>query len=392
MSMNQHSFHEPSLEESPNDSNPMGLPPQMPLRNLDSEVENIETFFLLARTQPAQERDGLKELEAGFQEFVTTGDLKALRKPIELHLQPSDIRILRNIDLIQNELSHAPREISDYYQQLIQGTQPGPHDFHSSHDAQMPTEKIVDYTESYRLRYKLSLEGCEMDSLEQIEALCQHPDAVLGNGLHCLKFIGTNDQPLDLISTFPALIVAYSLIPQVPGQVKELEEKFNQDLGRWKTLSTRNQPDLSGLFEGAIGAAFAVKFFPKAANLYMPGNEVIPAGVANMYPFDPNVFAQLQSVAFDFFLQASSTIQEMYDQSPDLDATFENTVDDAFGASEDDQAAGEHDSSISMGSPVEDGMYYQMPDDDADDSWAPYMQPDVPLDPSQAAMGFFVGW
>ncbi|KAG7418014.1 hypothetical protein ACKAV7_003270 [Fusarium commune] len=317
MNMHQYPFYEPPQEESPDGSGPMSLSPQLPLRDLDSELENIEEFFLLGLSQPAQERDGLKKLEADFKESAKTGDLQALQKLINPHLQPPDVRILHNIDFIQNELSLAPKEISDYYQQLIQRTQPGPHDFHSSPDAQMPTDKIVDYTESYRLRY---------DSAR--------------NFIKRLRL--------------------------VPGQVKELEEKFNEDLGRWKTLSTQNQQDPFGLLEEVVGAAFALKSFPRAAPLYVPGNEGIPPGVANMHPFNPNVFAQLQSVAFDFFLQASSAIQEMYDQGPDLDAP-QNTIDNLFGASEDYQAPDQHDSSISMGTPVEDSMYYQMPDEDADD-------------------------
>ncbi|KAI8412756.1 hypothetical protein FOFC_06024 [Fusarium oxysporum] len=268
----------------------------------------------------------------------------------------------------------------------------------------MPTDKIVDYTESYRLRYnsarnfikriklvcwrlqkfltkELSVTGCEKHRLRTTQGLFRHPKVVLGNGLHYLRLIGTNYQPLDLISAFSALIVASSLIHQAPGQVKELEQKFNEDLGRWKTLSAQNQPDPFGLFEEVVGAAFALKTFPRAAPLYVPGNEGLPPRVANMHPFNPNVFAQLQSVAFDFFLQASSgkssmpclSIQEIYDHGPDLDAS-ENTIDNLFGASEDHQAPDQHDSGISMGTSVEDSMYYQMPDEGADDPWAPFMQ------------------
>ncbi|RKK74700.1 hypothetical protein BFJ69_g8267 [Fusarium oxysporum] len=169
----------------------------MPLRDLDSEAKNIEKLFLLGLSQPAQERDGLKELEANSKESAKTGDLQALQTLTNPHLQPPDIKILHNIDFIQNELSLASKEISDYYQ-------------------------------------------------------------------------------------------------------------FNEDLGRWKTLSAQNQPDPFGLFEEVVGAAFALKTFPRAAPLYVPGNEGLPPRVANMHPFNPNVFAQLQSVAFDFFLQASS--------------------------------------------------------------------------------------
>ncbi|KAJ4101467.1 hypothetical protein NW756_001888 [Fusarium oxysporum] len=195
----------------------------------------------------------------------------------------------------------------------------------------MPTDKIVDYTESYRLRYnsarnfikriklvcwrlqkfltkELSVTGCEKHRLRTTQGLFRHPKVVLGNGLHYLRLIGTNYQPLDLISAFSALIVASSLIHQAPGQVKELEQKFNEDLGRWKTLSAQNQPDPFGLFEEVVGAAFALKTFPRAA------------------PF------------------------------------------------EDHQAPDQHDSGISMGTSVEDSMYYQMPDEGADDPWAPFMQ------------------
>ncbi|RKK79336.1 hypothetical protein BFJ68_g16231 [Fusarium oxysporum] len=256
--MNRHQcpLHEPP-QESPDGSSPMSLFPQMPLRDLDSEIENIEKFFLLGLSQPAQERDGLKELEAYFKESAKTGDLQALQTLTNPHLQPPDIKILHSIDFIQNELSLASQEISGYYQSLIQRTQPGPHDFHSSPYPQMPTDKIVDYTESYRLRYNSAR-----------------------------NFI--------------------KRIKLAPGQVKELEQKFNEDLGRWKTLSAQNQPDPFGLFQEVVGAAFALKSFPRAQPLSVPGNEGLPPRVANMHPFNPNVFAQPQYVAFDFFLQASS--------------------------------------------------------------------------------------
>lgn len=94
----------------------MSLFPQMPLRDLDSEIENIEKFFLLGLSQPAQERDGLKELEANFKESAKTGDLQALQTLTSPHLQPPDIKILHSIDFIQNEFSLASKEISDYYQ------------------------------------------------------------------------------------------------------------------------------------------------------------------------------------------------------------------------------------------------------------------------------------
>ncbi|KAJ0142792.1 putative oxidoreductase DltE [Fusarium oxysporum f. sp. albedinis] len=361
--MNRHQcpLHEPP-QESPDGSSPMSLFPQMPLRDLDSEIENIEKFFLLGLSQPAQERDGLKELEANFKESAKTGDLQALQTLTNPHLQPPDIK----------------------------RTQPGPHDFHSSPYPQMPTDKIVDYTESYRLRYnsarnfikriKLvcrrlqkfltkepSVTGCEKHRLRTTQGLFRHPKVVLGNGLHYLRLTGTNYQPLDLISAFSALIVASSLIHQAPGQVKELEQKFNEDLGRWKTLSAQNQPDPFGLFQEVVGAAFALKSFPRAAPLYVSGNEGLPPRVANMHPSNPNVFAQLQSTKNDI------AIQEIYDQGPDLDA-FENTIDNLFGASEDHQAPDQHDSGISMGTSVEDSMYYQMPDEGADDPWAPVMQ------------------
>ncbi|ENH65237.1 hypothetical protein FOC1_g10005767 [Fusarium oxysporum f. sp. cubense race 1] len=278
--MNRHQcpLHEPP-QESPDGSSPMSLFPQMPLRDLDSEIENIEKFFLLGLSQPAQERDGLKELEANFKKSAKTGDLQALQTLTNPHLQPPDIKILHSIDFIQNELSLASKEISDYYQR----------------------------------------------------------------------------------------------------QAKS--KSWNRNLGRWKTLSAQNQPDPFGLFEEVVGAAFALKTFPRAAPLYVPGNEGLPPRVANMHPFNPNVFAQLQSVAFDFFLQASSgkssmpclSIQEIYDHGPDLDAS-ENTIDNLFGASEDHQAPDQHDSGISMGTSVEDSMYYQMPDEGADDPWAPFMQ------------------
>lgn len=247
--MNRHQcpLHEPP-QESPDGSSPMSLFPQMPLRDLDSEIENIEKFFLLGLSQPAQERDGLKELEANFKESAKTGDLQALQTLTNPHLQPPDIKILHSIDFIQNELSLASQEISGYYQSLIQRTQPGPHDFHSSPYPQMPTDKIVDYTESYRLRYnsarnfikriklvcrrlqkfltkELSVTGCEKHRLRTTQGLFRHPKVVLGNGLHYLRLTGTNYQPLDLISAFSALIVASSLIHQAPGQVKELEQK-----------------------------------------------------------------------------------------------------------------------------------------------------------------------
>ncbi|EMT66302.1 hypothetical protein FOC4_g10006703 [Fusarium odoratissimum] len=192
--MNRHQY---PLKESPDGSSPISLFPQMPLRDLDSEVENIEKLFLLGLSQPAQERDGLKELEANFKES---------RRQATYRL-----------------LSLAPKEISDYYQQLIQRTQ------------------------------------------------------------------------------------------------------FNEDLGRWKTLSTQNQPDPFGLFQEVVGAAFALK------------------SSQGLRP----------------------SIQEIYDRGPDLDAS-ENTIDNLFGASEDHQAPDQHDSGISMGTSVEDSMYYQMPDEGAD--------------------------
>uniref|UniRef100_A0A0D2XK28 Uncharacterized protein n=1 Tax=Fusarium oxysporum (strain Fo5176) TaxID=660025 RepID=A0A0D2XK28_FUSOF len=205
--MNRHQcpLHEPP-QESPDGSSPMSLFPQMPLRDLDSEIENIEKFFLLGLSRPAQERDGLKELEANFKESAKTGDLQALQTLTNPHLQPPDIKILHSIDFIQNELSLASKEISDYYQR----------------------------------------------------------------------------------------------------QAKS--KSWNRNLGRWKTLSAQNQPDPFGLFQEVFGAAFALKSFPRAA------------------PF------------------------------------------------EDHQAPDQHDSGISMGTSVEDSMYYQMPDEGADDPWAPFMQ------------------
>jgi hypothetical protein len=248
MNMHGYFFDAPPQEESPDGSNPMDLSPQLPLRNLGAEVENIEKFFLLGLITPAPERNVLKELEVDFKERAKTGDLQALQNFIEPHLQTPDIRILHNIDFVQKELSHAPKEINDYYEQLIERTQPGPHDLHSPPDAQVPADKIVDYTESYRFRHDsarnfikrlrrvcrrlqdfcgktLTMTSCEMDRLEAIMRACQHPNIAFGNGLNYLRFIGTNDQPTGLISALPALIVAYSLIHQVPGQVKELEEK-----------------------------------------------------------------------------------------------------------------------------------------------------------------------
>ncbi|EXM33551.1 hypothetical protein FOTG_02183 [Fusarium oxysporum f. sp. vasinfectum 25433] len=294
--MNRHQcpLHEPP-QESPDGSSPMSLFPQMPLRDLDSEIENIEKFFLLGLSQPAQERDGLKELEANFKESAKTGDLQALQTLTNPHLQPPDIKILHSIDFIQNELSLASKEISDYYQLR----------YNSARNF-IKRIKLVYWRLQKFLTKELSVTGCEKHRLRTTQGLFRHPKVVLGNGVHYLRLIGTNYQPLDLISAFSALIVASSLIHQAPGQVKELEQKFNEDLGRWKTLSAQNQPDPFGLFEEVVGAAFALKTFPRAAPLYVPGNEGLPPRVANMHPFNPNVFAQLQSVAFDFFLQASS--------------------------------------------------------------------------------------
>ncbi|KAF4440194.1 hypothetical protein FACUT_3717 [Fusarium acutatum] len=391
MDIQQYPYQEPPQEESPDGANGMSLFPQMPLRDLDSELQNIQEFFSLGCNAPAQDRDNLKELEADFRESAKTGDLQALQELINPYLQPPEIRILHNIDFIQNELSNAPKEISDYYQQLIQCTQPGPHDLHASLEAQEPTDRIFEYTESHKSRYdsarnfirRLRLR-CEMDRLVEVKGRCQQPGVILQNGLQYLQSIGTNGQLVDLISALPALIVAYSLIHQVPGPVKELEERFNKDLGRWKVISVQNQPDPFSLFEGAAGAAFAVKSFPNDADLYAPGNEVI----ANMCPLNLNRTAQLQSVAFDFFLQASSVIQEMYAQGLDVDAP-QSTMENSVGASEDHQAPDQHDSGINMGTPVEDSMYSQMLDEDDDYSWAMYMQPGAHLEPkSQGSYGF----
>ncbi|EWZ00669.1 hypothetical protein FOYG_00487 [Fusarium oxysporum NRRL 32931] len=294
--MNRHQcpLHEPP-QESPDGSSPMSLFPQMPLRDLDSEIENIEKFFLLGLSQPAQERDGLKELEANFKESAKTGDLQALQTLTNPHLQPPDIKILHSIDFIQNELSLASKEISDYYQLR----------YNSARNFIKRIKLVCRRLQKF-LTKELSVTGCEKHRLRTTQGLFRHPKVVLGNGLHYLRLTGTNYQPLDLISAFSALIVASSLIHQAPGQVKELEQKFNEDLGRWKNLSVQNQPDPFGLFQEVVGAAFSLKSFPRAAPLYVPGNEGLPPRVANMHPFNPNVFAQLQSVAFGFFLQASS--------------------------------------------------------------------------------------
>ncbi|KAI3587625.1 hypothetical protein IWW34DRAFT_813216 [Fusarium oxysporum f. sp. albedinis] len=294
--MNRHQcpLHEPP-QESPDGSSPMSLFPQMPLRDLDSEIENIEKFFLLGLSQPAQERDGLKELEANFKESAKTGDLQALQTLTNPHLQPPDIKVLHSIDFIQNELSLASKEISDYYQLR----------YNSARNFIKRIKLVCRRLQKF-LTKEPSVTGCEKHRLRTTQGLFRHPKVVLGNGLHYLRLTGTNYQPLDLISAFSALIVASSLIHQAPGQVKELEQKFNEDLGRWKTLSAQNQPDPFGLFQEVVGAAFALKSFPRAAPLYVSGNEGLPPRVANMHPSNPNVFAQLQSVAFDFFLQASS--------------------------------------------------------------------------------------
>ncbi|KAM0078609.1 hypothetical protein ACKRZS_009332 [Fusarium odoratissimum] len=297
MNRHQYPLDEPP-QESPDGSSPISLFPQMPLRDLDSDVENIEKLFLLGLSQPAQERDGLKELEANFKESAKTGDLQALQTLTNPHLQPPDIKILHNIDFIQNELSLAPKEISDYYQQLIQRTQPGPHDFHSSPYPQMPTDKIVDYTESYRLRYNSAR-----------------------------NFI--------------------KRIKLAPGQVKELEQKFNEDLGRWKTLSAQNQPDPFGLFQEVVGAAFALKSSQGLRPYTCQKTKGFLLGLQTCTRSTP------------------TSIREIYDRGPDLDAS-ENTIDNLFGASEDHQASDQHDSGISMGTSVEDSMYYQMPDEGAD--------------------------
>ncbi|KAF4498357.1 hypothetical protein FAGAP_5482 [Fusarium agapanthi] len=398
MDIQQYHYHDPPQEESPDGSNLMSLFPQMPLRDLHFELENITEFFSLACTAPAEDRDNLKDLEDDFRESMKRGDLQALQELINPYLQPPNIRILHNIDFIQNELSDAPKEISDYYQHLIQRTKPGPHDLQVPPKAKAQTNKIntiLEYTNSYDSRYdsarnfikRLRLR-CEMDRLGEVMELCLQPGDALENGLQYLQSIGTNDQPVDLISALPALIVAYSLIHQVPGQDKELEERFNKDLGRWKAISIQNQPDPFSLFEGAAGAAFAVKSFPRAADLYAPGNEVIPPNFANMYPPNLNRTAQLQSVAFDFFLQASSTIQEMHTKGLDADAP-QNTMENPVGASRDHQAPDQHDSGIKMDTPVEDSTYSQMLDEDADYSWAVHMQPDAHLGPkSQDSIGF----
>ncbi|EWG47271.1 hypothetical protein FVEG_07420 [Fusarium verticillioides 7600] len=395
MDIQQYLIHELPQEESPDGSNRVSLFPQMPLLDLDSKLQNVRKFFHLASIAPARDRDNLKELEANFKESVKTKNLQDLQELINPYLQPPDIRILHNIDFIQNELSDAPGEISDYYQQLIQCTQPGSHDLGVSPNAQESTDRIFEYTGTYKSRYgsarhfmrrlrlvcrrlkkfcgcRGSLKHREMDRLEEVKERCQHPGVVLGNGLQYLQSIGMNNQRVDLISALPALMLAYSLIHQVPGPVKELEEKFNEDLGRWKTISIRNQPDLR-LFEAAAGAAFAVKSFPQAAD---------------MYQLNLNSTAQLQSVAFDFILQASSAIQEMHAEGLDVDAP-QSTMENSVGVSEDHKAPDQHDSGISVGTPVESGMYSQMLDEDDDYSSAMCTQPDALLGPeSQCSYGF----
>ncbi|RBR18695.1 hypothetical protein FVER53590_07420 [Fusarium verticillioides] len=379
MDIQQYLIHELPQEESPDGSNRVSLFPQMPLLDLDSKLQNVRKFFHLASIAPARDRDNLKELEANFKESVKTKNLQDLQELINPYLQPPDIRILHNIDFIQNELSDAPGEISDYYQQLIQCTQPGSHDLGVSPNAQESTDRIFEHTGTYKSRYgsarhfmrRLRLHR-EMDRLEEVKERCQHPGVVLGNGLQYLQSIGMNNRRVDLISALPALMLAYSLIHQVPGPVKELEEKFNEDLGRWKTISIRNQPDLR-LFEAAAGAAFAVKSFPQAAD---------------MYQLNLNCTAQLQSVAFDFILQASSAIQEMHAEGLDVDAP-QSTMENSVGVSEDHKAPDQHDSGISVGTPVESGMYSQMLDEDEDYSSAMCTQPDALLGPeSQCSYGF----
>ncbi|KAF5631646.1 uncharacterized protein FTJAE_7847 [Fusarium tjaetaba] len=390
MDIQQYLIPELPQEESPDGSNHMSLFPQMPLQDLDFKLQNVRQFFHLACIAPARDRDNLKELEANFRESVKTGNLQDLQELINPYLQPPDIRILHNIDFIQNELSGAPEEIRDYYQQLIQRIQPGPHDLRVSPNAQESTDRILEYTGTYKSRYgsarhfmrrlrlvyrrlkkfcdcRGSLQHREMDRLEEVKERCRHPAVVLGNGLQYLQSIGTNNQRVDLISALPALMLAYSLIHQVPGPVKELEEMFNGDLGRWKTISIQNQPDLR-LFEAVAGAAFAVKSFPQAAD---------------MYQLNLNSTAQLQSVAFDFILQASSAIQEMHAEGLDVDAP-QSTMENSVGVSEDHKAPDQHDSGISMYTPVEDGMYSQMLGEDDD-----YSSADAHLGPeSQCSYGF----
>ncbi|KAF5985844.1 hypothetical protein FCOIX_1831 [Fusarium coicis] len=381
MDIQQYLIHELPQEESPDGSNRMSLFPQMPLRGLDSKLQNVREFFHLACIAPARDRDSLKELEANFRESVKTDNLQDLQELINPYLQPPDIRILHNIDFIQNELSGAPEEISDYCQQLIQRTQPGPHDLGVPPNAQESTDRIFEYTGTYKSRYgsarhfmrrlrlvcqrlnkfcdcRGSLKHREMDRLEEVNERCQHPGVVLGNGLHYLQSIGTNNQRVDLISALPALMLAYSLIHQVPGPVKELEEMFNKDLGRWKTISIRNQSDLR-LFEAAAGAASAVKSFLQAADMYQ---------------------LNLKSTAI--------SIQEMHAEGLDVDA-LQSTMENSVGVSEDHKAPDQHDSDNSMGTPVEDGMYSQRLDEDDDYSSATCTQPDAHLGPeSQCSYGF----
>jgi hypothetical protein len=247
MDIQQYLIHELPQEESPDGSNRMSLFPQMTLRDLDSKLQNVREFFHLACIAPARDRDNLKELEANFRESVKTDNLQDLQELINPYLQPPDIRILHNVDFIQNELSDAPEEISDYDQQLIQRTQPGPQDLGVSPNAQESTDRIFEYTGTYKSRYdsarhfmrrlrlvcqrlkkfcdcRGSLKHREMDRLEEVKERCQHPGVVLGNGLQYLQSIGTNNQRVDPISALPALMLPYSLIHQVPGPVKELEE------------------------------------------------------------------------------------------------------------------------------------------------------------------------
>ncbi|KAF4451863.1 hypothetical protein F53441_5182 [Fusarium austroafricanum] len=146
------------------------------------------------------------------------------------------------------------------------------------HNAHYPS-KLVDYTDSYQLRYDLGRgfqlrlrrlcrridKLCDQypDSLdfEDIRKQCANPNTVVQPGLSFLRNIMRNRAPSTLIPLLQALLVADALICKVPGRLKEREKEFTNDLRRWKTLVLQQEGDLD-LFDKVVCAAWKIDVVP----------------------------------------------------------------------------------------------------------------------------------
>ncbi|KAF9774084.1 hypothetical protein IL306_007964 [Fusarium sp. DS 682] len=378
MSMAQFYFPsapKPNPMESSDNSNLMNLSLHQTLQVLDATAGDIPKFYRLGLVTPAKERKHRQNLEASFKQLAKNGNLEALRDFVEPRLLSEGIRILHNANFIQNDLSQGPKEIYDYYMQLIERTKPVSHVDQFPPAAQEPADRIVEYTESYRIRHdsahnfvkrlrctcqrikkfcakKLTVAGCDFRFKAMLET-CRE-ERLLKDGLSYLKKIGTDEKPPKLFSALDALVVAYSLIHQVPGQVKEkeLEKKFIRDLSRWEMLIGQGERDLFDLFKEISVAAFKANSFPRASASYVQLDKETPPGITNMYPDNDNVVAQFQSVAFEFFLGSCSSIQAMKEQDPELQMLVDKIE-------EDDKSHQAPDQNNTL---VEVNMDYQMSD------------------------------